>query len=276
MNSLQSKKILVVIVTHNSHKFIDWCIEPLIESHEICDIRIVDSGSTDTSYLKQIEKKVQTIHYEENIGFAKANNRALYDLDKYSAVLFLNPDARIESDSLETLFARLVTADRGYGIFSVPLVKFDINKYEKEALYDSLGIVCDKIGRWYDIREEVKDEFPAIPAVDAICGAFMLIPCKVLEDCKTASGGIGFDESYYMYKEDIELSLRVSQKYKLKIYNDIYAYHCRGWNKDRKSVPYWSRLVSAKNDIKIALSYRVKNLPFAYIKYLYVRFFEAR
>ena len=50
MNSLQSKKILAVIVTHNSHKFIDWCIEPLIESHEICDIRIVDSGSTDTSY----------------------------------------------------------------------------------------------------------------------------------------------------------------------------------------------------------------------------------
>ncbi|HED1778822.1 TPA: glycosyltransferase [Raoultella ornithinolytica] len=276
MNSLKSKKILTVIVTHNSHKFINWCIEPLIKVHDICDIRIVDSGSTDISYLKQIEGNVQEIHYENNIGFAKANNRALYDLNKYSAVLFLNPDARIESDCFQTLYSRLNTVDHNYGIFSVPLVKFDINNYKKEGVYDSLGIVCDKVGRWYDVRGQVTDELPVIPKIDAICGAFMLIPSKVLDECKTSTGGIGFDESYYMYKEDIELSLRVSKKYKLKIYNDIYAFHCRGWNKDRKSVPYWSRLISAKNDIKLAFSYRTKNLPFAYIKYLYVRFIEAR
>lgn len=277
MNNKIVNKILVVIVTHNSEKFLKWNIEPLVESNEICDVRIVDSGSKDLSYLKEIECDVEKIIYEDNIGFAKANNRALYDIDRYSSVLFLNPDARIEVENLKLLHSRLPETLEMYGIVSVPLIKYDIDKNTSENVYDSLGIICDKFGRWKDIRCDVRSINNApVFRIDAICGAFMLISSRVLKECRTPHGNIGFDETYYMYKEDIELSLRISKKFKLKIFNDLSAYHCRGWNKKRKEVPYWSRLISARNDVKLAVSYRLFNLPFACAKYLFVRIFEVK
>lgn len=276
MDNYLTNKILVVIVTHNSSKFIDWCIEPLIEMQGICDVRIVDSGSTDISYLKTIEHKVERIIYEENVGFAKGNNRALYNIERYSSVLFLNPDARIDKENLKKLYSRLPDIVDTYGVVSVPLIKFNIEEHKSENVYDSLGIVCDKIGRWKDIRENVTSDLAPELEFDAICGAFMLIPTKVLKECSTSNGVIGFDETYYMYKEDIELSLRISKKFDLKMFNDLNAYHCRGWNKERRNVPYWSRLISARNDIKLALAYRIINLPFACAKYVFVRFLEVK
>ena len=124
-----------------------------------------------------------------------------------------------------------------------------------------------------DIREEVKDELPAtyqplMQYAEHLC----LYHVKFSKIVKQQVVVLALMSLIICIKRISNFQFRVSQKIQIKIYNDIYAYHCRGWNKDRKSVPYWSRLVSAKNDIKIALSYRVKNLPFAYIKYLYVRF----
>lgn len=37
------------------------------------------------------------------------------------------------------------------GIFSVPLIRYDIKENKPLELYDSLGINCSKLGKWQDV-----------------------------------------------------------------------------------------------------------------------------
>lgn len=268
------KKVLVVIVTHNSSKYINWAIEPL-KNKELL-IRIVDSGSTDLDYLKDIENSSNVdIIYKENIGFAKGNNIALFDVENYDFVLFLNPDARVESDILDILISRAYLPEYdNVAIFSVPLIKYDINNNTAMNMYDSLGIYCDWLGRWKDRRGIIS--MSSLKQYEAICGAFMLCRTHILQTCKDSNGNIGFEESFKMYKEDIELSLRVKKSGLLHIFSDLYAFHCRGWGNKRKNNPYWTRLCSAENDMVVAFKYKWRALPFALLKLIYVRYFEGK
>lgn len=272
---MQNFKLLVVVVTYNSQKFIQWALAPLLNK-KICHIRIVDSGSSNVSYLRQFEKyeNIEVI-YEKNLGFAKGNNRALYDLDSFDFVLFLNPDARIEIAQLQELLRRAEEVENEKNaLFSVALEKFSIDENKPLNVYDSLGIECDMIGRWRDLQgplllnKEIKYE--------AVCGAFMLIRSFVLKRYTDSRGNIGFEESFYMYKEDIELSLRLSKVCGIKIFHDLKAYHCRGWGGGRSSNPYWARKRSAINDVHVAFRYKQRALPYAILKYLYVLLLEKK
>lgn len=274
-------KCLIIIVTYNSEKHIQWAVDGLSHSKNNLTIRIVDSGSKNTDYLDRLISvhNVEIIK-EENIGFVAGNNKALYDAEKYDWVLFLNPDARIDFDKFDLLLD--VCSDRNMahaGIFSVPLVRFDIDKKLPLEVMDSMGIACSSIGRWYDIKSNDALVSPkdTISSVDAVCGAFMMIRVKALQQCLDKSGQIGFERSYHMYKEDIELSLRFKKKgWDIKLVNSLNAYHCRGWNSARNSVPYWARLNSAVNDLDIASRYKLRALPYAIAKYIWVRFFEKK
>jgi glycosyltransferase involved in cell wall biosynthesis len=44
-------KLLVIVVTYNSQKFIDWALAPLLD-RELCHVRVVDSGSSDVTICK--------------------------------------------------------------------------------------------------------------------------------------------------------------------------------------------------------------------------------
>ncbi|MCL2896205.1 glycosyltransferase family 2 protein [Brenneria tiliae] len=277
------KKCLIIIVTYNSSKHINWAIEGLDSSTSDLTINVIDSGSTDTSYLHNIKTKHHLrIEEYENIGFVAANNKALTNVSDFDWVLFLNPDARIEGKDLDELLT-IASLDKfkKTGIFSVPLIRFDIENNKPLGIYDSLGIKCNNIGRWFDLgsnqpvfSDNTKNGFSE---VEAVCGAFMLIRRTTLEQCTDRSGGIGFDRNYYMYKEDIELSLRVrKKKWDVTIINDISAFHCRGWNNSRTKTPYWARYYSAINDVDVAWRYKTRALAYALAKYIWVKFIERK
>lgn len=272
---MKKSNLLVVIVTYNSQDYITWALAPLLDN-DLCHVRIFDSGSSDPSYLSEFEKcgNVEVI-YGSNVGFAKANNLSLNNINDFDYVLFLNPDARIESEQLGELLLRADKKEnKNIGIFSVGLEKYSINVKRSLAFYDSLGIYCDLIGRWKDIQCPVSTVSDI--KYDAICGAFMLCRAKALASSPDSRGNIGFEESFFMYKEDIELSLRIKKHWGIKIFFDLTAYHCRGWGGARSSNPYWARKLSAENDLRVALRYKLRALPYAMLKYIYVIMFERK
>ncbi|HDK6468043.1 MULTISPECIES: glycosyltransferase [Klebsiella pneumoniae complex] len=270
---MNRKELLIIIVTHNSEKFTEWQISYLEElKKDSILIRYVDSGSENTEYLKKMECETIQVIYSKNVGFAKANNLALFDVERFKYVLFLNPDAVIYKDDLYEIIKRANTEDRfkNVGIFSVPLIKYDFNNNKATDQYDSLGIRCDLSGRWIDIRDlKNKNKY------EAICGAFMFCRSDALIACKNSSDTVGFEESFVMYKEDIELSLRIKkQQWGVHIFNELKAFHCRGWGKKWGENPLWARLYSARNDIYIALKYKKRALPFSLFKYFVVKLEE--
>lgn len=274
---------VVIIVTYNSQKHLQWTINGLESSTKRLKIRIVDSGSSDATYLdKVITKHELIIERHTNIGFVAGNNLAIEKSNDSAWILLLNPDARIEGTDLDKLLDVANNKNNaGTALFSVPLIRFDINSMKSLGVYDSLGIKCNYYGKWFDIgandpvSQKYKNSSDSQP--DAICGAFMLLRNEALIQCPNKSGKIGFESTYYMYKEDIELSMRLKKnKWSIKLIDNLTAYHCRGWNPLRSKIPYWARYHSAINDMDLSVRYKKRAMPYAFAKYIWVKFVEHK
>jgi GT2 family glycosyltransferase len=117
-----------------------------------------------------------------------------------------------------------------------------------------MGIKCNWYGKWYDIGsgEPVEIEKDKFISVEAVCGAFLLIRNRLLTEIKDRNGVIGFDSSYFMYKEDIELCQRISKHgFGVIVLNKYHAFPLSGW---KKRVQYSiERKYSAINDLDLHL-----------------------
>ncbi len=272
----------IITVTFNSSKLIQYFIDSINKSanESSFHIFISDNNSLDINKLKKIVahlKYVTIIESQENFGFCKGNNIAVNQALKLNPnnILFINPDLFLTENWLDRAF-KIIENDKFIGILSGPLLHFDFVQKKPTGVIDSLGINVTKYGKWFDINQgkEHIQPFQDCFFPKAICGALLLINKNIIEQILKKDGYI-FDEKYFMYKEDVDLSLRITELgYKLIINPSLIAYHCRGWRKNRRKMPFLAKKLSAINDIRIALKYRLVNLPFAILKLVYVYCFE--
>lgn len=100
-------KVLVIIVTYNSMKWIDRCLGSLSKSSVPVDVFIVDNNSSDASvnHIKENYKYLKLIESKVNLGFGKANNLGIEFAvhNGYDYVYLLNQDAWIFEDTLQAL-----------------------------------------------------------------------------------------------------------------------------------------------------------------------------
>ncbi len=202
----------IVIVNYNVKYFIEQSIQSIFRSktNYSFEVIVVDNNSTDGS-VELIKKKfpqITLIENKSNLGFSKANNQGFKHCNgRYT--LILNPDTLLEESSIEkciqfmdgnpkagALGVRMIDgtgnflmeSKRGFPHPSVSFFKFS-------GLY-RLFPRSKKINAYYQghIDEDQTAE------VDVLSGAFTLARTDLL-----LSVG-GFDEDYFMYGEDIDLS----------------------------------------------------------------------
>lgn len=276
MQESQPYFISFIVVTYNSEKFIKQCFAPFIGS-DVAEVVVVDNHSVHLKYLKEYSEQdnFKLIQLEENVGFGRANNIGLKAVsDRSSHVVFLNHDVFLPEGWLEKLIKEL---DRNstFGIMSGPLFGYNHEQGRPTNVYDSLGIEQKIYGKWYDRcqGEEVKADLSDVIRPKAICGALMIIRLDLIR----ANGLYHeiFDPNYFMYKEDIDLSIRIKRMgYDLIIIRELWAYHCRGWKKDRKSIDKKWKIMSAKNELYMNKKYRSIYSIYSLIKLLYVWLLE--
>lgn len=263
----------IIIVTHNSQKVVSNCIEAIRnQSVDVASTVVVDSGSSSTDYLAGIEKHVTRVCRHKNVGFSKANNIGLQALQLQSEdlVLFLNPDAFLETDAIE----KILTTFKNHpecGAVGGKLLHYDLDAAQKTTKIDSTGIFRKWYGRWFDrgLGEEDLGQYDVEKDVPGICGALLCCSVKALQGLDK----FGFNEAFFMYKEDIELAIRLRKNgWKLRYNPNIIAYHCRGWETQRSRMPYAMRLMSARNELKMYCIHPSFYIFWAALKFLYVRF----
>ena len=265
----------VVIVTHNSERFIDRCITSLDDqSASASRVIIVDSGSADSAYLDHLStKKGYELHLRQNLGFAAANNFGLNLVAAQSEyICMMNPDTILEPKTFESALA-LISTDVQVGIVGGRLMGFDIDHGRPTGVLDSTGIFRSWYGRWYDRGqgETNSENFMVQEEVPAVCGAFMFCRAAALREVLPTV----FDESFFMYKEDVDLCLRLRKKgWKLLYAPEVELYHARGWASDRKDISYETRCMASRNEIRLNLKHRSPYLVWALGKYLAVRLFR--
>lgn len=179
------------------------------------EVIVVDNHSPDSSveYLRPKFPLVQFIVNEENTGFSRANNQALEKaVGKY--ILFLNPDTVIPEDSLAICIS-FMRATPGAGALGVRMVDGS-GRFLKESRrgFPSPWVAFCKLSGLTSLfphsRLLAKYHLGHLPEREThpapiLSGAFLLAGKEVLD--RTG----GFDERFFMYAEDIDLSYRIEQ-----------------------------------------------------------------
>lgn len=269
----------VIIVTHKSQLYLETCIQALKKQTQLAhQLIIVDSGSPDTRYLQAYaEDPMITLHLvKDNIGFCQANNLGMSLVDSTCQyVLFLNPDAFLTPTFLAQAVQIMQKPNsQKVGALSGILLGYHIQDQQPTGTIDSTGIFRTWYGKWYDRAQGVSyhpKHDQKIENVPALCGALMFCRMEALKSVEFAPH-IVMDPSFYMYKEDIDLSIRLRKKYWVLQFNPaLIAYHCRGWKKDRSQVPRHLRLLSAKNEMRLYVRLKSPCLFYSVLKYLAVK-----
>jgi|SRR5450432_118387 len=240
----------VIIVNYNVKFFLEQCLSSLTKavaaSPELngkVEVIVIDNASTDGSvpFLEPIFPAFQFIQNKENKGFAKANNQAIPACTG-EFVLFLNPDTILAEDLLEKciLFLRRTTDAGALGLRMID----GSGKYLKESkrgfpsplasFYKMSGLSrifprSKKFSAYY-MSHLNEDENHS---VEILSGAFMMVRKNILD--KTG----GFDEQFFMYAEDIDLSFRISQTgFRNYYFSGATLIHFKGEStpKDRRQV----------------------------------------
>ncbi|MDW7773153.1 MAG: glycosyltransferase family 2 protein [Desulfobulbaceae bacterium] len=271
--------LATIIVTHDSQQVLPRCIESLRNQTAAVDkIILVDSGSRDNSYLDEYEHHGPVQVFKTgNIGFSAANNYGFQQIPSACRfIFFLNPDTFLEqgciSAALETM--------RQYpeaGLLTGKLYGFDTDTGEPSGRLDSTGIFRTWYGRWYDRGQGRADtgKYDGLECdIPAVCGAFMFCRRAALEDAALKDNEI-FDSDFFLYKEDIELSLRLRKKGWRLLYQPLcIAWHGRGWKSSRRGIPKQIREMAARNEVLLYTKHRSSYMLWAVIKLWLVRVFN--
>ncbi len=268
-------KTAAVIVTHNSQAVLGRCLAALAaQTTPPLLIALIDSGSEDTDYLQAYCQQLGFIvRFAENIGFSQANNLGwLAVRQNVDFVLFLNPDAFPAPDSIERACAFLAENEQ-VGCVGARLLGFDAAIGQPTGLIDSTGVFCSWYGRWHDRDQGQPDcgQHSQREEVPAVCGAFLLARRTVLEQTALPGSAV-FDPDFFLYKEDIELCLRLRRAgWKIVYLPEAQAQHCRGWQQNRKAMPARLRLTAARNEVLLYKKHPSPYILWALAKYAAVR-----
>lgn len=189
----------VIIVNHNAQQYLEACLRSLLSDRQPTDeIILVDNASTDNSvsYVQEHFPSVQIIRNPANLGFGQACNMAArYAQGKYLA--FLNPDTVVRPGWLEALITALETNPEAALATPKILLLADTERINTcgNRIHCTGLTLCRGLGMAHDA-------LPCQEEVDAISGAAFVIR----HDLFTALDG--FDEDFFLYMEDTDLSWR--------------------------------------------------------------------
>jgi GT2 family glycosyltransferase len=231
---------------------LEQCLFSVIKACKNIDaeIIVVDNNSTDGS-RDFILPKFSTVNFiwnQVNTGFAKANNQALAQA-KGEYILFLNPDTIVPEDCFEKCiqFFELHPQAGALGIRMIDGTG-EFLKESKRAfplpltsLYKLSGLTKlfpkSKLFAKYHLGHLSDNENHE---VDVLAGAYIMVPQKIIKE--TGS----FDETFFMYGEDIDLSYRIQKAgYKNYYFAESTIIHFKGESTKKGSLNYVRMFYSA-------------------------------
>ncbi len=220
----------VVIVNYNVKYFLEQCLLSVKAASKNLKVEVivVDNNSTDDSCKMFLEKfsEVILLQNKVNVGFSKANNQGVKMANgKY--ILLLNPDTVVAEDTF-TQILDFAKKKQNLGVLGVKLIDGSGNFLPESkrgiptpqvAFNKLFGISSKQTGKYY--ATHLNENETGIVAI--LVGAFMLIKRSVYKEVN------GFDEAFFMYGEDIDLSYRILHKgYQNYYYAKTQVIHYKG------------------------------------------------
>jgi GT2 family glycosyltransferase len=198
---MKNPLISILVLNHNGKHLLKPCLESIFgQTFTDYEVIVVDNNSNDGSaeYIKENFTNITLIENPENLGFAGGNNMGI----KACAgewIFFLNNDTILEKNCLEFL-AKYIENKKTEQLVFMPLML----KADSPELIDSAG---DMLYPWgyayrYDAVPANKPEFSESKEIALACCGAAVFNRELIEKLN------GFDEDFFLYYEDVDLSLR--------------------------------------------------------------------
>jgi GT2 family glycosyltransferase len=232
----------IIIVNWNSVEFLKKCISSIrAETKAIkFEIVVIDSASFDgcEEMLHENFPEVIFIQSQENVGFARANNRA-FEYSCGRSVLFLNPDTEIEGSAINTLYSYLQKLPKA-GALGCKLLNSD--RSVQTSCIQSFPTILNQVldSEFLRLRSPKSSLWGVAPlyenkrepsVVDAISGACIMMDRNLFEKAGK------FSEDYFMYTEDVDLCYKIRESGYLNYYlpEATVIHHGGGSSQEAKS-----------------------------------------
>lgn len=234
MESEQKPTVFCIIVNWNGWADTLRCLDSLSQSHyRNLTILVVDNGSTNDSVarIRNAYPDLELIESPANLGFGSGNNLGIRKALERAAdyVWLLNNDTIVEANTLTEM---VLTAESHPELGQIGSVLYYAHAPNKVQAWGG-GHINLWMGTSRHYCEPVDWK-----RLDFITAASVLIPSKVFRQV-----GL-FDERYFMYWEDTDLSFRIREAgWKLGVAKNATLLHKEGASSRSKS-PQFDRYIT--------------------------------
>lgn len=211
----------IIVVNWNAGEQLHQMMQSIAEHHSnlVQTVIIVDNASVDFS-IDGIERgfknsgfEINIIRNNVNVGFGSACNQgAKVSTSEY--LLFLNPDTLLFKDTLRVAIDFMNKPEQSdVGVCGIQLidehsvVSRSCARFPTPLIFflNSFGLNKLKIFASYSLHMNDWDHL-STRTVDHVIGAFYLVKNSLFKKL------LGFDERYFVYLEDLDLSYRLKQE----------------------------------------------------------------
>ncbi len=251
----------IIIVNYNLGREINECLKSFqkLVINLSFEIIIVDncSGKNEKEYLiqlqKELAKEINNLHFyylDKNIGFGGANNFG-YNISIGKYICFLNPDTFLIENIFPTLL-NIFDNNKDVGILGPKIING--NGQQEKSFGFFPNILTEMLNIFYLLpkiemlwmNKNTKLNSKDFVNVNWVTGSALLIRRNIFEEIS------GFDVSFFMYSEEIDLCKRVSEKkYLIGFVPDVKIIHLKSVSSKKDyffftKVSYESKLVYIK------------------------------
>lgn len=263
-------KIYVILLNYNGYKDTLECVKSLKKvNYNNLNIVVVDNASTDDSdSILSNNKEFVYLKADKNEGFAKGNNIGIeYAIsNRAEYILLLNNDTIVEEDFLNQMISIFYEEER-IGIVGSKILYYP----QKDVIWYGGGYVD-----WFNFvglndGKGIKDNgnYDKVSEVSFITGCCMLIKTEVILK-------VGYlPEEYFMYYEDVEFCINVSDAGYRLVYNPkSIIYHKVSVSSGGEDSPFTLKWLT-RNKIIFMEKYRYKVRNSKYLR-AYIYFYLTR
>ena len=247
-------RVGIGIVTYNNAVDIGTCLASLRSNWADLAVRIEDNASTDgtADAARRCGPGTTVRANARNLGFAAAANHLAEDFDgSVDYLLLVNPDVVLAPDAIDQLVAARLASPQE-AVIGGRMLRDDGSLDPtsclaapslRQAIAFTLALRRWPFGRWLDPDELGGWSRSDIRSVPALTGALLLVDMASWRELG------GFDEHFFLYGEDVDLSLRARTSGAAVLCTGLAQYTHRGGASSTGEAGRWPAILRGKTSL---------------------------
>ena len=217
-----------IVLFKSRPEVIQKVISQFLESSFSNLIYLIDNSPTDSlSYLSKQSSRIKYIHSKSNVGYGAGHNIAIKKSIKKNINfhLIINPDIEMDTEDIDHLFNYMIK-NKNVGLVMPKILNTDGSiQYLCKKLPSPINLIL----RFFtpsNFMKKSKEKFylkstgyNKIMNIPYLSGCFMFLNVEAIKKVGM------FDERFFMYPEDIDLTRRIHTKFKTIFYPEVSVVH---------------------------------------------------